>query len=189
MATSATASVHDSYGRVGAFPNELTCTTKVSKRMLVLAASFMQASPVARSRTPKTFEKGKTMAIKQQSSEKMEIVSTSSQTIAGEPLAYPATPEPEVTAALFTMEPGSRSEWMVHPVQGFLYILEGTLTVEFADDGSRQSFEAGTAFLQTRTKWHRGRNDSDTTMRFLAVFTGAKHIPPVLHPPVGTALS
>jgi quercetin dioxygenase-like cupin family protein len=129
------------------------------------------------------------MAVKQQSSEKMEVVSTSSQTIAGEPLAYPATPEPEVTAAIFTMEPGTQSPWMVHPVQGFLYILEGTLTVEFAHDGSRQSFESGTAFLQARTKWHRGRNDGDTTTRFLAVFTGAKHIPPVLFPPVGVAPS
>jgi quercetin dioxygenase-like cupin family protein len=157
--------------------------------MLGSMASFMQVSLRVRSHTTKTFEKGKTMAVKQQSSEKMMVVSTSSQTIAGEPLAYPATPEPEVTAAIFTMEPGTQSQWMVHPVQGFLYILEGTLTVEFADDGSRQSFEAGTAFLQTRTKWHRGRNDGDTTMRFLAVFTGAKHIPPVLHPPVGVALS
>jgi quercetin dioxygenase-like cupin family protein len=134
-------------------------------------------------------EKGKEMAIKHGSGEKMVVVSTNSETIAGEPLAYPATPEPEVISAIFTMEPGTHSEWMVHPVQGILYVLEGTLTVEFAEDGSRQSFKAGNAFLQTRTKWHRGRNDGDTTMCFLAVFTGAKHIPPVLHPPMGTVLS
>lgn len=129
------------------------------------------------------------MAVKQQSGDKMVVVSTGSETIAGEPLAYPASPEPEVTSAIFTMEPGAHSEWMVHPVQGFLYVLEGTLTVEFAEDGSRQSFAAGTAFLQTRTQWHRGRNDGDTTMRFLAVFIGAKHIPAVLHPPIAAALS
>lgn len=123
-----------------------------------------------------------------QNGDTMVVISTSNETIAGEPLAYPATPEPEVMSALFTMEPGEQSEWMVHPVQGFLYVLEGTLTVEFAEDGSRQSFEAGTAFLQTRTKWHRGRNDGDTTMRFLAVFIGARSVPPVLHPPVQTVL-
>jgi quercetin dioxygenase-like cupin family protein len=129
------------------------------------------------------------MASNQQTEEEMVVVATSSQTIGDEPLAYPATPEPEVISAIFTLEPGAHSEWMVHPVQGFLYVLEGTLTVEFAEDGARQSFKAGTGFLQTRSKWHRGRNDGDTTMRFLAVFTGAKHVPPVLHPPIGAALS
>jgi quercetin dioxygenase-like cupin family protein len=131
----------------------------------------------------------KAMAGKQQTAEPMIVISTSGQTIGSEPLEYPTTPEPEVTSAIFTIEPGNQSEWMTHPVQPFLYVLEGTLTVEFAEDASRQSFEAGTGFLQTRTKWHRGRNDGDSTVRFLAVFTGAKHIPTVLHPPAGAVFS
>jgi hypothetical protein len=100
------------------------------------------------------------MAVEQQSSEKMEVFSTSSQTIAGEPLAYPATSEPEVTAAIFTMGPGTQSQWMVHPVQGFLYVLEGTLTVEFADDGPGRALSLAPLFCR------HGRNgiEDETTV-------------------------
>jgi quercetin dioxygenase-like cupin family protein len=74
---------------------------------------------------------------------------------------------------------------MVHPVQPYLYVLEGTLTVEFAADGSRHSFNAGQAFLQTRNHWHRGRNDGVIPVRFLGVFVGVKDVPIMLHAPSG----
>jgi quercetin dioxygenase-like cupin family protein len=111
-------------------------------------------------------------------------VSRDTITIAGEPELYLNTPDPEVTSVVFTFPPGSLSQWMTHPAPAFVYVLEGTLLVEF-EDGSHQSFHAGQAFLQCRSKWHRGRNDGSQTMRFLAVFFGAKGVPNVLHPPVG----
>ena len=107
------------------------------------------------------------------------------ETIAGEPLSYPSSPNPIVSMNELAMAPGQVSEWMVHPVQSFLYVLEGVVTVEFAEDGSRQSFKAGQGFLQTRAHWHRGRNDGDTPARFVAVFIGAKGVPEMLHPPAG----
>lgn len=107
------------------------------------------------------------------------------KTIAGEPLSYPSSPNPIVSMNELAMAPGQVSEWMVHPVQSFLYVLEGVVTVEFAEDGSRQSFKAGEGFLQTRAHWHRGRNDGDTPARFVAVFMGAKGVPEMLHPPAG----
>jgi quercetin dioxygenase-like cupin family protein len=111
-------------------------------------------------------------------------VSRDSATIAGEPELYLNTPDPEVTSVVFTFPPGSVSQWMTHPAPAYVYVLEGTLLVEF-EDGSHQSFHAGQAFLQCRSKWHRGRNDGPRTMRFLAVFFGAKGVPNVLHPPAG----
>lgn len=111
-------------------------------------------------------------------------VSRDSVTIAGEPELYLSTPEPEVSSAVFTFPPGAVSQWMTHPAPTYVYVLEGTLTVEF-EDGSHQSFHQGEAFLQCRSKWHRGRNDGSQTMRFLAVFVGAKSIPNVLHPAKG----
>jgi mannose-6-phosphate isomerase-like protein (cupin superfamily) len=77
---------------------------------------------------------------------------------------------------------------MVHPVQCYVYLLEGTMTVEFAADGSRHTFNAGQAFLQARAHWHRGRNDGKTPVRFLGVFVGAKDVPVILHPPSGKAV-
>ena len=109
-------------------------------------------------------------------------VSKDSATIAGEPIAYPGNLVPEVSSAIFTIPPGATTRWMTHPNQAYIYVLEGTLIVEFAD-GPQKTFKSGQAFLQTRTKWHRGRNDGDGPVRFLAVFWGAKDVPNVLHPP------
>lgn len=107
------------------------------------------------------------------------------ETIAGEPLSYPSSPNPIVSMNELTIPPGRVSEWMVHPVQSFLYVLEGVVTVEFAEDGARHTFNAGQGFLQTRAHWHRGRNDGDVPARFVAVFIGAKGVPEMLHPPAG----
>jgi quercetin dioxygenase-like cupin family protein len=113
----------------------------------------------------------------------LSLVSMDSASIAGEPVAYPSTPNPEISSYIMPIAPGATTQWMTHPVPAYLYVLEGTLTVEFAEDGSRKEFKAGQAFLQARTKWHRGRNDGNVPVRFLAVFCGAKDVPNVLHPP------
>ena len=109
-------------------------------------------------------------------------VSRDESTIAGERLAYPSSPSPEVSSFILSIAPGATTAWMTHPVQAYIYVLEGTLTVEL-EDGARLEFPAGRAFLQSRTKWHRGRNQGKTPVRFLAVFCGAREVPTVLHPP------
>ena len=59
-------------------------------------------------------------------------VSKGSVAISGEPLAYPNSPVPEMTASIMPIPPGGKTEWMTHPVPAYVYILEGELTVEFA---------------------------------------------------------
>ncbi|WP_422927642.1 cupin domain-containing protein [Singulisphaera sp. PoT] len=112
----------------------------------------------------------------------MTEVSKDTVTDAGEPILYLDTPNPEISSSIMTIPPGTTTEWMTHPVQGYVYVLEGTLIVEFAD-GMCKTFKAGQGFLQARTKWHRGRNDGERVVRFLAVFFGGKGVPNVLHPP------
>jgi quercetin dioxygenase-like cupin family protein len=114
----------------------------------------------------------------------MTVVSKDSATDANEPLTYLATPSPVVTSAVFSIPPAGKTEWMTHPAPGYIYVLQGTLTVEF-EDGKRIEFKQGQAFLQARTKWHRGLNTGAIPVRFLAVFYGAKGIPNVMHPPIG----
>lgn len=104
-------------------------------------------------------------------------------TAAGEPLLYPSTPAPVIKSDILTIPPGGVTQWMTHPVPAYLYVLQGDLTVQFAD-GRQQTFHEGQAFLQSRTQWHRGRNDGQQPVRFLAVFLDAKGIPTILHPPV-----
>jgi quercetin dioxygenase-like cupin family protein len=109
-------------------------------------------------------------------------ISKDSVTDAGEPIIYLDTPAPEISSSVVTIPPGKTTEWMTHPVQGYVYVLEGTLIVEFAD-GPRKVFTAGKGFPQARSKWHRGRNDGEGVVRFLAVFFGGKDVPNVLNPP------
>ncbi|MGC2659797.1 MAG: cupin domain-containing protein [Bryobacteraceae bacterium] len=132
--------------------------------------------PVASAAQPKAPPAAQTVSI--------TPVSHDSVTIAGEPELYLNTPNPEVTSVVFTFPPGAVSQWMIHPAPVYVYVLEGTLTVQF-EDGSDKSFHAGQGFLQCRSKWHRGRNDSSQTMRFLAVFFGGKGVPNVVHPASG----
>jgi quercetin dioxygenase-like cupin family protein len=112
------------------------------------------------------------------------MVSKDTETDAGEPVRYLSTPNPEVSSMILSLPPGGVTKWMTHPAPGYVYILEGELTVEF-EDGRRVVFKAGQGFLQAREKWHRGRNKGDKTMRFLAVFYGEKGTPVVLNPPTG----
>lgn len=115
---------------------------------------------------------------------RLSPVSRDSTTIAGEPLSYLSTPTPEITSSIMTIAPGASTAWMTHPVPTYIYVLEGTLTVVFAE-GPSQVFGAGQAFLQTQTKWHHGRNDGKGVVRFLAVSCGGRGVPGILHPPVG----
>ena len=107
-------------------------------------------------------------------------------TSAGEPLHYLSTPDPVVSSDILTVPPGKVSRWMVHPVPAYLYVLQGDLTLEFVD-GKRQTFHTGQSLLQSQTKWHRGRNEGQVPLRFLAVFMGSKGTPVMLHPPVGAS--
>jgi len=110
-------------------------------------------------------------------------VSSDTKTIPGEALEYPSTPNPVISSNVVTIPPGTVTPWMIHPVPAYLYILEGVLTVECAADGSLHKFSAGQAFLQSRTHWHRGRNDGTTPVRFLGVFVGSKDVQVIVHPP------
>src|SRR5437868_9472877 len=65
----------------------------------------------------------------------------SSQTIIGQPLAYPAGTA-EITASLITVPPGGQTGWHLHEVPLFGYILEGTLTVDYGDKGTH-TYNAG----------------------------------------------
>ena len=80
------------------------------------------------------------------------LVSRDTTDDAGDPITYISTPSPEVTSAIVALPPGGKTDWMTHPCPGYLYVLEGELTVEF-EDGHHLVFKTGQAFMQARTKW------------------------------------
>jgi quercetin dioxygenase-like cupin family protein len=103
-------------------------------------------------------------------------------TTADEPLLYLSTPDPVISSGILTIPPGGISRWMIHPVPAYVYILQGDLTVEFID-GNKKTFHEGEVILQPRAVWHRGRNEAQRPLRFLAAFLGAKGVPGIVHPP------
>jgi mannose-6-phosphate isomerase-like protein (cupin superfamily) len=142
-------------------------------------AVLLTSSAVAQNATsPKTEAMG--------GSETITTLPDLTTTTAGEPLHYLSTPDPVVSSDILTVPPGKVSRWMVHPVPAYLYVLQGDLTLEFVD-GKRQTFHAGQSLLQSQTQWHRGRNEGQVPLRFLAVFMGSKGTPVILHPPVGAS--
>ena len=63
----------------------------------------------------------------------------------------------------------------------FVYILEGTLTIEMEGHGTH-AFSAGQGLAEVTNIWHNGRNLGDKPVRFLIVFAGQKGTPNLIRP-------
>jgi quercetin dioxygenase-like cupin family protein len=94
-----------------------------------------------------------------------------SRTIAGQSIEYPKTDKAEIASVKIEIQPGKESGRHMHPFPTYVHVLEGTLTVEF-EDGSRQSFNADSGFLEAVNTWHNVKNLEEAPLRFLAVMAG-----------------
>jgi quercetin dioxygenase-like cupin family protein len=94
-----------------------------------------------------------------------------SRTIAGQNIEYPKTDKAEIASFQIEIQAGKESGRHMHPFPTYIHVLEGTLTVEF-EDGSRQSFKAGSGFLEAVNTWHNVKNLEEAPLRFLAVMAG-----------------
>lgn len=90
--------------------------------------------------------------------------------VLGAPLDYPDEPA-NVTAAIVTIPPGGTTGWHRHEVPLFAYILEGELTVDYGDRGTR-TYRAGESVLEAMNVPHKGTNTGEVPMRLLAVYMG-----------------
>jgi quercetin dioxygenase-like cupin family protein len=104
----------------------------------------------------------------------LDVLLASSQTVIGQPIAYPQG-VPKVTAAIITMEPGQETGLHLHRTPLFAYILSGELTVDYGPYG-RRVFKEGSAFLEAFNSDHNGRNTGPVATRILAVFMGAEGV-------------
>lgn len=104
----------------------------------------------------------------------LEILVSSSETILGQPIAYPPG-TPKVTAAIITMEPGQETGLHLHRTPLFAYILSGELTVNYGPEGERV-FRQGNALLEAYNSDHNGRNSGTELTRILAVYMGAEGV-------------
>ncbi len=88
-------------------------------------------------------------------------------------IAYPKKTPAQVTSYLTQLESGQETGWHKHRVPLYVYILEGTLTVEY-DAGVVKEYPAGTAYMEAQDVWHNGTDKGDDPVRFLTVYMGAK---------------
>ena len=66
----------------------------------------------------------------------LSLLSTT-QTILGQPIVYPAEAPAKVDAAIVSMQPGEETGWHQHDVPMFGYVLEGEVTVDYGAKGTR----------------------------------------------------
>lgn len=95
----------------------------------------------------------------------------SSKTILGQPLVYPSDGKAKVQSVIVTMQPGEQTGPHKHPYPTYGYVLEGELTVEYAD-GETRVYREGDALLEAVDIYHNGKNTGTVPMRILVVFMG-----------------
>lgn len=95
-------------------------------------------------------------------------------------LAYPTTGQAEIVSVIGELEPGGRTSRHQHPVPVFVYVLEGTLTVQ-ADGGPAREYPAGSAFLEDINHWHQAFNRGTAPAKILVVFVGEEGKPTTIN--------
>lgn len=90
--------------------------------------------------------------------------------VLGRPLTYPEG-EVNVTSAIVTIPPGGTTGLHTHEVPLFAHILEGELTVDYGEKGTR-IYRAGDSVLEAVDWPHNGTNTGDVPMRLLALYMG-----------------
>jgi quercetin dioxygenase-like cupin family protein len=88
-------------------------------------------------------------------------------TITGQKITYPAG-TPQVTALSVEIPPGVDVGWHQHPNIRYVYVIEGTLTIEW-ENGTRKEFPAGSFFVEAVNTPHHGMNLGATPVRVLFV--------------------
>lgn len=95
---------------------------------------------------------------------------------ADEPIRYPASALPWVTAQVVTIAPGQVTGWHRHGVPTFGRMLSGELEVEYAS-GERRTLRAGDSLMEAMRVAHNGVNLGAENVRILVVYMGAQGVP------------
>jgi len=92
--------------------------------------------------------------------------------IIGQPIVYPSG-NPKVTSAIVVIPPGKDTGWHTHEVPLFVHVLDGTVTVDYGDKGTKV-YKAGETFMEAMNWPHNGINKEEVPARILAVYMGSK---------------
>ncbi len=91
----------------------------------------------------------------------------------GQPVRYPRTENPEVTARFISVPPGAETGWHRHPVPVYGYVISGTLEVKMKD-GKVITYHQGDAIIEMVNSLHNATNRGDAPVELVAFYTGEK---------------
>ena len=97
-------------------------------------------------------------------------------TSAGQPIAYPNTADPEVTAVLVEIPGGAETGWHEHPFPCYAYVVSGEIFVD-VQGGATNRFTAGQALVESVNMLHNGRNPGPEPARLVMFVMGEKGKP------------
>lgn len=100
------------------------------------------------------------------------LLDAATETILGQPIDYPAGMA-QVSSSVIVIEAGEETGWHHHEAPLLAYILDGSVTVDYGDDGER-TYEQGEAIIEAIGTSHNARSSSDdSAVRILVVNIGA----------------
>lgn len=108
------------------------------------------------------------------SDEAIVPVLETSETILGQPLEWPAGPA-TLTSVVLTIGPGDETGPHYHEAPLYALVLEGTLTVDYGENGAR-TYREGDALMEAQEIVHNGMNTSDEPVKLLVLNMGAEGV-------------
>jgi quercetin dioxygenase-like cupin family protein len=108
--------------------------------------------------------------------ETVETLLATSETLLGQPLAYPRDGPAKVTADIITIAPGAKTGWHEHEVPLLAYVMQGELTVDYGPEGTHV-YRNGDVIVEAIGTPHNGHNAGSRPVRLFAVFLGAEGVP------------
>jgi quercetin dioxygenase-like cupin family protein len=148
------------------------------KRLVIASVSILVLVTAATARQPQPIQLAQAPAGEQALPKGFQVtpVLKSSQTASRMPLEYPKTGKAEIVSVVGVLEPGGRTALHQHPVPVYVYVLEGTLTVQ-AQGGEPREYKPGEAFLEDVNHWHQAFNKGSAPVKILVVFVGEEGKP------------
>lgn len=91
-------------------------------------------------------------------------------TVLDQPMSFPKGKKrvPAVNARIITLEPGQETEQLIFKAPTYVYVMEGTYTVDYAA-GIVKEFPAGSAYVEGMNTSLIGQNKSDAPVRVMLV--------------------
>ena len=103
------------------------------------------------------------------------LLLTTSKTVMDEQIVYPSGVA-KLTNGIVALAPGQETGWHTHGVPLTGLMLEGDLTVDYGEKGTR-TFHKGESIAEAISIPHNGKNLGTDTVKLFVVYAGAEGVP------------